>query len=407
MTQTDKKRKFIVDVAYIVLLVLMLVLFLEYAFYPLLPIFIALLVALVLQRPMKFLNRNLKIPKAIIAVVLVFALLALIGFAVYIIGEKVVDEAISFVKFIQTFVTDYDWIDRQVHSIVNALPGFIQENIIDSVDEVLANLKIAMENDAAAGDYTISLSSIDFSFLTDKLAGGISTGVSGVIATAKHVPSVLVAIIIGIILCIFMTIEYDDVIDIIERLLSEENALKFDATRRVMKHSVGSLAKAYAIICTLTFAELTIGLTVLKTLGIFNGNYLVIIALITAILDILPVMGIGTVMWPWMALSLVSGDTKMLIGLFVIYAIITVIRHILEPKLISDTMELPVALTLSIMYIGLKFFGVLGMFAFILVLYCVVALNKEGVIHLTRQPNEAPSEEIAEEVVEEIAEKVE
>lgn len=118
-------------------------------------------------------------------------------------------------------------------------------------------------------------------------------------------------------------------------------------------------------------------------------------------------MGIGTVMWPWMALSLVSGDTKMLIGLFVVYAIITVIRHILEPKLISDTMELPAALTLSIMYIGLKFFGVLGMFAFILVLYCVVALNKEGVIHLTRQPNEAPSEEIAEEVVEEIAEKVE
>ena len=273
LTQTDKKRKFIVDVAYIVLLVLMLVLFLEYAFYPLLPIFIALIVALILQRPMKFLNKKLKIPKAIIAVLLVFVMLALIGFVVYVIGEKVVDEAISFVKFIQTFITDYDWIDRQVHGIVNALPGFIHDNIIDGVDEVLANLKIAMENDAAAGDYTISLSSIDFSFLTDRLAGGISTGVSGVIATAKHVPSILVAIIIGVILCIFMTIEYDDVIDIIERLLSEENALKFDATRRVMKHSVGSLAKAYAILCTLTFAELTIGLTILKTMGIFNGNY--------------------------------------------------------------------------------------------------------------------------------------
>lgn len=400
MTQTDKKRKFIVDVAYIVLLVLMLVLFLEFAFYPLLPIFIALLVALILQRPTKFLSKKLKIPKAIIAVVLVLVMLALIGFLVYVIGEKVVDEAIGFVKFIQTYVTDYNWIERQVHSVVNALPGFIQNNITDGVDEVLANLKIAMENDAAAGDYTISLSSIDFSFLTDKLAGGISTGVSGVIATAKHVPSILVAIIIGIILCVFMTIEYDDVIDIIERLLSEENALKFNATRRVMKHSVGSLAKAYAVICTLTFAELTIGLTVLKAMSIFSGNYLVIIALITAILDILPVMGIGTVMWPWMALCLVSGDTKMLIGLFVIYAIITVVRHIIEPKLISDTMELPAALTLSVMYIGLKFFGVLGMFAFILVLYCVVALNKEGVIHLTREPEASPAEEIAEEVVE-------
>lgn len=404
MTQTDKKRKFIVDVAYLVLLILMLVLFLEYAFYPLLPIFIALVVALILQRPMNFLNRKFKIPKALTAVLLVFVLLALIGFVVYIIGARVVDETVGFVKFIHTFVTDYDWIDRQVHGIVNSLPGFIYDNIIDGVDEVLANLKIAMENDAAAGDYTISFSSIDLSFLTDRLAGGISTGVSGVIATAKHVPSILVAIIIGIILCVFMTIEYDDVIGIIERLLSEENALKFDATRRVMKHSVGSLAKAYAVICTLTFAELTIGLTVLKAMSIFNGNYLVIIALITALLDILPVMGIGTVMWPWMAICLVSGDTKMLIGLFVIYAIITVVRHIIEPKLISNTMELPAALTLSVMYIGLKFFGVLGMFAFILVLYCVVALNKEGVIHLTRELNE---EVPAEELVEEVAEKVE
>lgn len=405
MTQTDKKRKFIVDIAYIVVLALILVLFLNYAFYPLLPIFIALIVALVLQRPMKFLNKKLKIPKAIIALVLVIVVLALICFVVYIIGEKVVDEAISLVEFIKTYVTDYDWIERRVWNVVHALPNFAQESVNDGVSEVLKNLKIAMENDAASGEYTITISSIDFSGITDKLTSGISSGVSGVISTAKHIPSILVAIIIGLILCVFMTIEYDDVIDIIKRLLSEENAERFDAIRRVMKQSVGSLAKAYAVICTLTFVELTIGLTVLKAMGIFNGNYLIIIALITAILDILPVLGIGTVMWPWMAISLVSGNTEMLIGLFIIYAIISVIRHIIEPKLISDTMDLPAALTLSIMYVGLKFFGVLGMFAFILILYCVVALNKEGIIHLTRPPKGEEEPEIEAEKVEEIVQE--
>ncbi len=405
MTQTDRKRKLIVDIAYIVVLALILVLFLNYAFYPLLPIFIALIVALVLQRPMKFLNRKFKIPKAIIALVLVIVVLALICFVVYIIGEKVVDEAISLVEFIKTYVTDYDWIERQVWNVVHALPNFAQESVNDGVSEVLKNLKIAMENDAASGEYTITISSIDFSGITDKLTSGISSGVSGVISTAKHIPSILVAIIIGLILCVFMTIEYDDVNDIIKRRLSEENAEKFDAIRRVMKQSVGSLAKAYAVICTLTFVELTIGLTVLKAMGIFNGNYLIIIALITAILDILPVLGIGTVMWPWMAISLVSGNTEMLIGLFVIYAIISVIRHIIEPKLISDTMDLPAALTLSIMYVGLKFFGVLGMFAFILILYCVVALNKEGIIHLTRPPKGEEEPEIEAEKVEEIVQE--
>ncbi|MBQ1451614.1 MAG: AI-2E family transporter, partial [Clostridia bacterium] len=202
-------------------------------------------------------------------------------------------------------------------------------------------------------------------------------------ATAKQIPSILVAIIICIILSVFMTIEYDEIIRIIESMIGPEPTEKFQAVRRVMKTSMGKLAKAYAVICSMTFIELSLGLVILKAIGIYKGGYILAIAIITALLDILPVLGIGTVMWPWMAFCLFTGDTKMLFGLLIIYGIITVVRHIIEPKLVSDTMELPAALTLSIMYIGLKFFGVVGMFAFIIILYVIVALNREGVIHLT------------------------
>ncbi|MBO4445547.1 MAG: AI-2E family transporter [Clostridia bacterium] len=391
MTQVEKRKKFIIDVVYFVILLMFVAVFLKYAFYPLLPIFIALIIALVLQRPMKFLSRKLKVPKALVATVLVLVLMALLFLGVYAIGDRLLTEGIDFVKHISEYVSDYDWIHDQVYGILDSLPGFMQDSLRDNVDELMNNLEILMSNDPeiANKEYTISISSFDFSKITEKLSSGVSTGVSGLVATAKQIPSILIAVIICIILSVFMTIEYDEIIGIIESMMNPESTEKFQAVRRVMKQSVGKLMKAYAVICSMTFIELSVGLFVLRAMGIYKGGYIVIIAIITALLDILPVLGIGTVMWPWMAFCLFSGDTKMLLGLFVIYAIITVVRHIIEPKLVSDTMELPAALTLSIMYIGLKFFGVLGMFAFILILYVVVALNREGVIHLTYEEREA------------------
>ena len=83
MTQVEKRKKFIIDVVYFVILLMFVAVFLKYAFYPLLPIFIALLIALVLQRPMKFLSRKLKVPKALVATVLVLVLMALLFLGVY------------------------------------------------------------------------------------------------------------------------------------------------------------------------------------------------------------------------------------------------------------------------------------------------------------------------------------
>ncbi|MBQ1895925.1 MAG: AI-2E family transporter [Clostridia bacterium] len=385
MEQIEKRRNFIINVFYITILIAIVALVLKYAFYPLLPIFIALLIALVLQRPMKFISRKLKLPRALVATVLALALLALLCLGVYAIGDRVVSEGISLVKLISEYFSDYEWIESQVYGILDSLPSFISDSVRDNVDELMENLEILMSNDPeiANKEYTISLSSFDFSGIYEKLTSGVSSGVSGVIATAKQIPSILVAIIICIILSVFMTIEYDEIIRIIESMIGPEPTKKFQAVRRVMKTSMGKLAKAYAVICSMTFIELSLGLVILKAIGIYKGGYILVIAVITALLDILPVLGIGTVMWPWMAFCLLTGDMKMLFGLLIIYGIITVVRHIIEPKLVSDTMELPAALTLSIMYIGLKFFGVVGMFAFIIILYVVVALNREGVIHLT------------------------
>ena len=99
----------------------------------------------------------------------------------------------------------------------------------------------------------------------------------------------------------------------------------------------------------------------LKLLNIYESNYIFIIAALTAIIDIVPVLGTGTVLLPWAAYNLLFGNFGMGVGLLVIYAAITVIRQIVEPKLVAGQVGLSPVVTVSALYLGLKVFGVLGM----------------------------------------------
>ena len=104
---------------------------------------------------------------------------------------------------------------------------------------------------------------------------------------------------------------------------------------------MGKLVKSYALIMLITFAEMSIGLSVLKVIGAYKSGYIFIIAIITAIVDILPVLGTGTVVIPWAVFSLINGSYGLGIGLIVIYACITVIRQIIEPKIVASNLGIP------------------------------------------------------------------
>ena len=153
-------------------------------------------------------------------------------------------------------------------------------------------------------------------------------------------------------------------------------------TKRLFSNIIGKMLKAYATIIFVTFCEVTIGLNVLKIIGVYDGGYIVAIAICTALLDILPVFGTGTVLVPWAVVSFFNGNVGLGIGLLVLYGLITVIRQILEPRLVAMNVGLPPIVTLAGMYLGLQIFGVVGLFAVPITVVMVKVLNEEGVIHI-------------------------
>ena len=81
------------------------------------------------------------------------------------------------------------------------------------------------------------------------------------------------------------------------------------------------------------------------------------------------------------------------IGLLVLYATVTVIRQIVEPKLVAGQLGLPPFVTLIAMYLGLKIIGVLGVFILPIIAIMLKLLNDEGIIELWKSPTRVMAEE--------------
>ena len=189
-------------------------------------------------------------------------------------------------------------------------------------------------------------------------------------------PGLFLNIVITIIVTFFLAIDFPKVTGFLLRQLPERGKQGLEEVRGYV---VGTLLKclvSYALILCITFAELSIGLTVLKVPGA------VLIAACIAVFDILPVLGTGGIMIPWGIICLIMGKWVLGVGLLILYVIITVIRNIIEPKLVGYQVGLHPVVTLLSMLLGLQFFGLIGLFGFPITLSLVKNLNDRGVIHI-------------------------
>ena len=279
-----------------------------------------------------------------------------------------------------------------------ALSSYATLNIYNSIVTKLSGdgseaAQTAVDAAAAAADTAQSGGSSIFSSLSGSFSlSSLTTPLSGIVSKVSQIPSILIAAIMSIVACCFMTADYDRIKHFVKAQFPESKREDLSRGKELLRSSLGKMGKAYGLIMLITFTEITVGLYILKFLGIFDSNFIIIIAILTAIVDIIPVLGTGTVVLPWALYSLIVSNYKMAIGLIVIYAIITVIRQIIEPKLVAGQLGLSPVVTITAMYFGLKVFGVLGMIVTPLLIIMLKLLNDEGIIHLWTTPKGEPEQ---------------
>ena len=111
--------------------------------------------------------------------------------------------------------------------------------------------------------------------------------------------------------------------------------------------------------CYLTLGAITFGIMTLAFV-LFRVEYALALALLVALLDALPVIGVGTVLVPWGVVRLCVGDTRLGISLLVLFVLHAVLRQFIEPKIIGDSLGISPILSLILLYVSYRIFGLFG-----------------------------------------------
>lgn len=282
----------------------------------------------------------------------------------------------GFFDYLMLQLQDIPSFIEKLEASVSEHLAFLPDKIENAITSFMGKKVDAILNNTGAG--------IDFSTFRTPLLG--------VWNTVKQLPSTLIAIVIAIVSCCFMTADFATVKKIILSLFRSETREKIVRAKNLLVPSLSKMGKAYGLIILITFSELVLGLFLLKLIGIYDGGYIFIFALITAIIDIVPILGTGTVLIPWALYCLLDGKISLAIGIFIMYVCITVIRQIIEPKLVSNQLGIPPFATIIAMYVGTQIFGVLGIFILPITLVMVKLLNEEGIIHIFHKVNSNENE---------------
>mgnify|MGYP001283629719 FL=1 len=373
-----KRRDFLIDLVYVMAIIGLVYVFFKYCFVIAAPFLLSFFFAVILQRPLGWLDKKTKNKMhSFWSIVLVLLCVAIILGPVISIIATLFREIGNFISFLGEQLNDLPTflvtLQNEILKAIKFLPDSIYTSVSENITQFFGNL---------INDFDVSKLGINMSSITS----GLSNGISGVYSVVKNIPSILIGVVIGIISWILFTKDYKKVVKFIKLQLPDKHKNLLSETKKIFSSTILEMCSAYCLIMFITFCENFLGLTILNLIGVMKNSYVFVIAICIAVFDILPVAGSGGILIPWSLIALVSGNVGQCVGLLILYAVITVIRQYIEPKIVGDSLGVNPLVTLAGLYFGLKLFGFMGMFIVPICVMTLKAFNDAGRIHLYTPP---------------------
>ena len=373
-----KRRDFLIDLVYVMAIIGLVYVFFKYCFVIAAPLLLSFFFAVILQRPLGWLDKKTKNKMhSFWSIVLVLLCVAIILGPVISIIATLFREIGNFISFLGEQLNDLPTflvtLQNEILKAIKFLPDSIYTSVSENITQFFGNL---------INDFDVSKLGINMSSITS----GLSNGISGVYSVVKNIPSILIGVVIGVIAWILFTKDYKKVVKFIKLQLPDKHKNLLSETKKIFSSTILKMCRAYGLIMFITFCENFLGLTILNLIGVMKNSYVFVIAICIAVFDILPVAGSGGILIPWSLIALVSGNVGQCVGLLILYAVITVIRQYIEPKIVGDSLGVNPLVTLAGLYFGLKLFGFMGMFIVPICVMTLKAFNDAGRIHLYTPP---------------------
>lgn len=358
LVDTEKRKSFIINFGYYFIIIGMVFIVLKYGLPFIAPFVSAFVIAFLLNKPITFLAKKCHVNRTLIAIAIVLVFYSIIGILFALLGIRLfvfVKELFSYLPNlyateIQPFLMQlFDSLEHYISKMdVSLLPAMneFSSNVVQSLGELISSFSM-------------------------KMIGAISN-------YASSLPGFFIRILFTIISTFFLVIDYKKITACLLHQLKDKHQKLMIEIKDYVVNTLFKCILSYALIMCITFAELSVGLSIIR---IENA---VLIAFVISIFDILPVLGTGGIMIPWTIIAALQGNYSLALGLLIVYIIITIIRNILEPKIVGSQVGLHPLVTLMSLFVGAQLFGVLGLFGLPITLSLLKNLNDKGTIHILK-----------------------
>lgn len=201
-----------------------------------------------------------------------------------------------------------------------------------------------------------------------------ATVLNTLVSLAVSLPMYLMLIVVTLLSTYFFTKEMPDITKAITSIFDEHHQEKIKHIQFEAIHMLGEYIKAYSFIITVSFIEILTGLS------IFKVRYALILSLFCWILELIPVLGIFIVFFPLITIYVLAHNYFIAIGLSILWLIVVLVRQIIEPKIVSSTLDLHPLAVLGAIFIGLSAYGFVGMIYILSALVFYKILSKVGIM---------------------------
>ena len=184
-------------------------------------------------------------------------------------------------------------------------------------------------------------------------------------ALASAAPGALLFAVTAVIGAYFVSAGYPELLHAAARVLPDRLLYRARRLRRILRQTLGRWLRAQGILLSITFALLA------AAFALLGVDYALLLALLTAVIDALPVLGTGTVLLPWAVWKLLTGEAPLGVGLLLTWAGVTVLHESIQAKLLGDQLGLHPLAMLAAIWLGFRVWGVAGMLLFPVLAVCL------------------------------------
>lgn len=298
------------------------------------PFVVGLLIAMAAAPLVRFLERRVKLMRHFTSIVIIVGALALIVLLVWLVISRLIKEGIQFLAdapaLLDAIGAELNLTLQKLEQLIQLLPDDVQQGIWTGVDNLSA-------------------------LVSDGMASLYSPTVAAAGSVARSIPNILVYTIVSLMSAYFFLADMEKLREQMRNRMPAFVMRVMNLIKQKSRQIVGSYFLAQFRIMFVIGVVLAIGLTILGV------SYSGLVAFLIAVLDFLPIFGTGTVLLPWALIKLFNGAYGAAVYLLLLYGITQLVRQLIQPKLIGDTMGMDPLMTLFLLYVGYRFQGFTGM----------------------------------------------